>query len=87
MIYQSDRKNDRLDAPMLARLGRIDVSLLAPVHHRSASAQADLAVVRGRDTLVSARVQMVNAVRGLVKAMGDSCLPARLRPSRAKCFP
>lgn len=58
LIYQSDRKNDRLDAQMLATLGRVDVSLLAPVQHRSAEAQTDLSVVRGRDALVSARVQL-----------------------------
>jgi len=33
LIYESDRKNDRLDARMLARLGRLDVNLLAPVRH------------------------------------------------------
>lgn len=70
LIYESDRKNDRLDARMLARLGRVDTSLLAPVRHRSAEAQADLAVVRSRDALVAARTQLINAARGLVKAMG-----------------
>jgi transposase len=70
LIYESDRKNDRLDARMLARLGRVDVSLLAPIQHRSAEAQADLAVVRGRDALVAARTQMINAVRGMVKTAG-----------------
>jgi transposase len=75
LIYQSDRKNDRLDAQMLGKLGRIDVSLLAPVEHRSLEAQTDLVVVRGRDALVSARVQLINAVRGLVKSMGGR-LPA-----------
>jgi transposase len=75
LIYQSDRKNDRLDAQMLAKLGRVDVSLLAPVQHRSLEAQTDLAVVHGRDALVSARVQLINAVRGLVKSMGGR-LPA-----------
>jgi len=70
LIYESDRKNDRLDARMLARLGRVDASLLAPVRHRSAEAQADLAVIRSRDTLVAARTQLINAARGLVKAMG-----------------
>jgi transposase len=70
LIYENDRKNDRLDAQMLAKLGRVDVSLLAPVEHRSLEAQTDLAMVRGRDALVSARVQLVNAVRGLVKSMG-----------------
>ncbi len=33
-----------------------------------------LAVVRSRDALVSARVQLINAVRGLVKSMADGCL-------------
>jgi transposase len=75
LIYESDRKNDRIDARMLAKLGRVDVSLLSPVQHRSEEAQTDLAVVRSRDALVSARVQLINAVRGQVKSMGGR-LPA-----------
>ena len=71
LIYEGDRKNDRLDARMLARLGRVDVSLLSPIWHRSAEAQADLAVVRGRDALVAARTQLINAVRGMVKSTGS----------------
>jgi transposase len=70
LIYESDRKNDRMDARMLARLGRVDVNLLSPIQHRSAKVQADLAVVRGRDALVAARTQLVNATRGIVKSMG-----------------
>src|ERR1039458_4362314 len=70
MIYASDSKNDRLDARMLARLGRVDVELLAPVRHRRAQTQADLAVIRGRDSLVAARTQLINSCRGMVKAMG-----------------
>jgi transposase len=64
MIYESDSKNDKLDARMLARLGRVDINLLAPIRHRSAETQADLAVVRGRDALVAARTQLINALRG-----------------------
>jgi transposase len=48
----------------------VDVSLLSPVWHRSAEAQADLAVVRSRDALVAARTQLINAVRGMVKSTG-----------------
>ena len=70
LIYESDRKHDRLDARMLAKLGRLDVSLLSPVWHRSAATQADLAVVRSRDALVAARTQLINAVRGMVKTSG-----------------
>jgi transposase len=75
LIYESDRKSDRLDARMLARLGRMDPTLLSPIRHRSREAQADLAVIRGRDALVTARTQLVNATRGIVKAMGGR-LPA-----------
>ena len=55
---------------MLARLGRVDVSLLAPVRHRRAETQSDFALLRGRNALVAARTQLINAVRGLVKSAG-----------------
>jgi transposase len=69
-IYQNDRKNDRNDAQILARLARVDPQLLAPIHHRDAQMQADLAIIRARDTLVTARTKCINAMRGLVKSMG-----------------
>jgi transposase len=96
LIYESNSKNDRLDARMLARLGRVDVNLLSPVQHRSSDVQADLAVVRSRDALVKARTQLINAVRGMVKSMGgrlprsttgvfaekaSATIPAELKPA------
>jgi hypothetical protein len=42
------------------------------VRHREAETQADLAVVRGRDALVSARTQLVNAVRQLNRITGQN---------------
>ncbi len=69
-IHQSDRKNDRADAEILARMVRFDPQLLCPIRHRSAQMQADLAMIRARDTLVGARTKCVNAARGLVKASG-----------------
>ncbi len=69
-IYQNDRKNDRSDAHILARLARFDPQLLEPIRHRSAQMQADLAFVRARETLVSARTKCINATRGLVKSTG-----------------
>ena len=44
LISESQNKTDRHDAELLARLGRADEGLLAPVKHRSQQAQADLAV-------------------------------------------
>jgi len=70
LIAQSTRKNDRADAETLARLGRIDPRLLAPVRHRSAQAQADLAAIRARSALIGSRTLLINHVRGAVKSIG-----------------
>lgn len=71
LIGQSTKKDDRLDARTLARLVRIDASLLCPVRHRGPEAQAHLAIIRARDVLVKARTQLVNAARGLTKSFGE----------------
>src|ERR1019366_6900982 len=71
LIGESRKKDDRLDARMLARLVRIDPQLLAPVRHRSAKAQADLMAIRARAGLVRARTALVNTARGLAKSYGE----------------
>jgi transposase len=71
LISQSNVKRDVADAELLARLGRADEGLLAPIKHRSSEAQADLAVARARDTLVRTRTKLVNHARGLVKSFGE----------------
>jgi transposase len=70
LIAQSTRKNDKADAQTLARLGRIDPNLLTPIIHRSAQAQADLAYIRSRSAMLSARTVLINHVRGSVKSVG-----------------
>jgi transposase len=70
IIYQSHRKNDRNDAQALARVGRLDPKLLAPVHHRSEDAQVDLTLLRARDVLVNSRTKLINHLRGTVKIFG-----------------
>jgi transposase len=71
LISASTRKNDRMDAQLLARLARVDAELLRPIRHRSEQAQADLRRVRVRAVLVEARTMLVNAARGLAKAQGE----------------
>jgi transposase len=71
LIGESSRKDDQLDARTLARLARIDPSLLGPVKHRSAKAQIHLTVIRARAGLVGARTALVNAARGLTKSYGE----------------
>jgi hypothetical protein len=47
---RNKRKNDRLDANKLARLGRVDPQSLFPIEHRSTQVRQDLVVLRARDT-------------------------------------
>jgi transposase len=77
------RKNDRIDANKLARLGRIDPQSLHPMRHRSKEVRQDLLVLRARDALVAARTELINATRGLVKSMGAR-LPKCSSPSFAQ---
>ena len=90
LIARSQRKTDRLDAEWLARLGRFDPELLAPIRHRSEQSQHDLAVVRARDALVRTRTLLINHVRGAVKACGaalPSCTAAAFHRKMADHIP
>jgi transposase len=69
-ITASDTKNDPVDARKLALLARSDVRLLAPVEHRTAEQQAELAVIRARDALLRARTLLINSARGMAKGFG-----------------
>jgi transposase len=77
------RKNDRIDANKLARLGRVDPQSLHPMQHRRAEVRQDLVMLRARDALVAARTELINATRGLVKSMGAR-LPKCSSPSFAQ---
>lgn len=81
LITKNIRKNDRIDAELLARLGRLDPELLSPVQHRSAKAQADLTLLLSRDALVRNRTRLINHVRGVVKSIGG-----RVPACSADCF-
>jgi len=71
LISKNNSKSDRIDAELLARLGRADRKLLAPVKHRSEQAQRDLAIVRARACLLESRTKLINHVRGSVKSFGE----------------
>jgi transposase len=90
LITKNVKKQDAVDAGLLARLGRVDVALLSPLKHRSAEAQQDLAVLRARDVAVGARSQLINHVRGAVKALGGrvgSCTTPRFARRAAAEMP
>lgn len=70
LIHRNRRKNNRIDAELLARLARTDQELLFPIVHRSEASQTDLAVLRTRDVLVRTRTTLINHVRGTSKSFG-----------------
>jgi len=80
-ITEADNKSDRTDAHKLARLARMDWTLLHPIVHRSEAAQRGIALIRARAVLVRARTMQINCLRGMVKATG-----VRLRKCDADDF-
>jgi len=81
LIYGSRNKNDQLDAERLARLARVDPTLLHPIQHRGGAAQADRALLRSRSALVECRTKLINHARGIVKSIGG-----RLPTCSTSCF-
>lgn len=71
LITASSRKDDRQDAEMLARIARMDPSMLRPIRHRGEKAQSDLTKIRVRAALLEARTGLINAARGFAKAAGE----------------
>src|SRR5437667_6711748 len=69
-IYQHERKSDRRDALMLARIARMEPALLYPVRHGSEEAQQDLLRIKLRDSLVRVRVGLINSLRFTLKSLG-----------------
>jgi transposase len=75
------RKNDRIDAARLARLGRVDPTSLYPIQHRSTEVREDLLALRAREVLVESRTKLISAVRSMVKTVG-----ARVPSSSSDAF-
>jgi transposase len=69
-IYENDRKCDRKDAAMLAKLARADESLLSPIRHGSEDAQRALMEIKQRDNLVRQRVNIITSIRFTLKSLG-----------------
>ncbi len=81
LITSSDKKSDRTDAEFLARLVRVDRSLLWPVKHRGEEEARSLLTVRMRAALVRSRTLLINVVRQSVKSHGH-----RLAECSAEAF-
>lgn len=89
-ISSNNRKNDRVDAKMLAKLARFDPELLHPIRHRTEETQVHLTHIRSRANLVEMRTALVNEARGQAKALGyrlETCDPDDLGLKQAKDLP
>ena len=69
-IYTNVRKSDQSDAQLLARLGRVDPTLLCPIQHSTEEQQRDLLQIKLRDNLVRQRVDIISSVRFTLKSLG-----------------
>jgi len=72
VIYESQHKNDGVDAEYLARVARLDRKLLGAIEHRSELGQAHLQMIRARDTLVRTRVRLIHHIRAAIKSAGKT---------------
>jgi len=70
LISANHSKNDSNDAKLLARLARVDASLLSPLEHRGEKEQTTLVSIRARAQLVKTRVALMHSLRGMVKGFG-----------------
>lgn len=70
-IAEMEDKSDRIDAELLARLGRADAKILRPIKHRGEQVQRDRALLRVRDELVRTRSSLVTQARSIAKSLGD----------------
>jgi transposase len=71
LISESASKTDRNDARMLARVGRLDVGMLQPVHEKSDATLAVRMEMRARTQLIAVRTRLINIVRSDLKTLGQ----------------
>ena len=81
MISENSRKNDKNDARMLARIGRLDPGLLSPVEERDDECLGVRSLIHSRQQLVQLRTRFVTFVRTQVKLYGH-----RVPTCSASCF-
>lgn len=85
LITASNSKNDPNDAKLLARLARVDKTLLSPLEHRGEGEQRTLVAIRARALLVKTRVAVAHSLRGTLKTFGLRLPDARSHDFVARC--
>jgi transposase len=81
LISKNRKKRDKVDAELLARLGRSEPELLYGIRHRGEEAQRGLVLLKSREALVKARTELITHLRGAVKSLGF-----RLEQCSPECF-
>lgn len=75
LIAENHRKTDRVDAEILARLGRSDLELLTQSYVRGEEAERLRTLLKARRHLVECRTKLANAIRGLIQKTGHRLPP------------
>ena len=70
MISKNMRKTDKNDARILAKLVRLDPSILRPIKHVSEESQKGQIVLKLRESATRRRVDLTLTVRGVFKSLG-----------------
>lgn len=93
MISQNERKCDRNDARLLARVGRVDPELLHPVALRSEKCFAARVLLGARAQLVATRTRLIGLIRFECKVVGGriekcepTCFHERARTQLPECL-
>jgi len=76
------RKSDKIDAALLARMGRADPKMLRRIQHRPFELRPPMSTVRQRACLVRMRTQAINCIRGQLKSLNG----IRVRKCSSEAF-
>ena len=76
LIWDTHSKDDRRDALFLAQIALRWPNLLHPIRPRSLATDRRRALLTARETLVGARVKLINTARGVLNAFGHKPPPA-----------
>jgi len=75
VLWDTKSKDDKRDARFLAQIAALWPELLNPVEPRTLESEQNRAMLRLRESLVRARVKLINSVRGVLASFGER-LPA-----------
>lgn len=75
LLWDTKSKDDKRDARFLAEIAARCPDVLCPVEPRTLESEQNRALLRMRESVVRARVKLINCLRGVLSSFGEK-LPA-----------